>query len=76
MAEEVQEWIDNLLVEINGDLDPFEASERLEHCIFQDDRTGAYFCECHVKASKIIEFGTTDVPLDPDDQGDRSGPRK
>jgi hypothetical protein len=69
-AEEVPEWIGELLSEINHDLNPFEVSERLAHCIFQDDRTGAYFCECHVKASKIIEHGTTDVPLDPEDQGD------
>ena len=70
MAEEGPEWIRKLLAEIDADLDPYEASERLVHCVFQDERTGAYFCECHVKASKIIEFGTTDVPLDPNDQGD------
>jgi hypothetical protein len=70
MADERPEWIRNLLVEINADLDPSEASERLIDCVFQDERTGAYFCECHVKASKIIEFGTTDVPLDPDEQGE------
>jgi hypothetical protein len=70
MADEAPEWIRPLLEEIDADLDPFERSERLALCVFQDDRTGAYFCECHVKASKIIEVGTTDVPLDPNDQGE------
>ena len=70
MTDEGPEWIRSLLVQIDSDLDPFEASERLAHCVFQDERTGAYFCDCHVKASKIIEFGTTDVPLDPNEQGD------
>jgi hypothetical protein len=35
-----------------------------------DNRTGALFCECHIKGSKIVTLGTTDVPLDPDDQAD------
>jgi hypothetical protein len=70
MADEGPGWIKNLLIEIDADLAPFEASEHLEHCVFQDERTVAYFCECHVKASKIIKFGTTDVPLDPNEQGD------
>jgi hypothetical protein len=70
MADEAAEWIRPVLEEIDADLDPYERSERLAHCVFQDDRTGAYFCECHVKASKIVEVGTTDVPLDPNDQGE------
>ena len=70
MADEAPEWIRPLLEEIDADLDPFERSDGLALCVFQDDRTGAYFCECHVKASKIIEVGTTDVPLDPNDQGE------
>ena len=35
-----------------------------------DNRTDAKYCECHVKASKLIPLGTTDVPLDPDEQAD------
>jgi len=35
-----------------------------------DHRTEAVYCECHVKASKLIAFGTTDVPLDPEDQAE------
>ena len=33
-----------------------------------DSKTGARYCECHIKGSKIVELGTTDVPLDPEDQ--------
>jgi hypothetical protein len=31
-----------------------------------DARTNAQYCECHVLGSKILKFGTTDVPLDDD----------
>ena len=44
--------------------------EGLDVLLLVDHRTGAKFCECHVKASKLIPLGTTDVPLDPDEQGD------
>src|SRR5439155_12838264 len=30
--------------------------------------TDARYCECHVKASTLINLGTTDAPLDPDEQ--------
>ena len=33
--------------------------------LLQDNRTGAWFCECHVPADKLVALGTTDVPLDP-----------
>lgn len=35
-----------------------------------DARTQARYCECHIKASKIIALGTIDVPLDPDEQAE------
>jgi hypothetical protein len=35
-----------------------------------DSRTGARYCECHLKGSKIVSLGTIDVPLDPDEQSD------
>jgi hypothetical protein len=35
-----------------------------------DDCTGAVFCECHVKANKLLAFGTVDVPLDPERQAE------
>jgi hypothetical protein len=33
-----------------------------------DNRTGASYCECHLRATKLIELATIDVPLDPDEQ--------
>jgi hypothetical protein len=46
---------------------PLESSNVL---VLTDHRTNAKYCECHVRASKLIPLGTTDVPLDPDEQGD------
>lgn len=46
---------------------PLEAPNIL---LLTDHRTDAKYCECHVKASKLIPLGTTDVPLDPDEQAD------
>ena len=37
---------------------------------FIDERTGARFCECHIRASKLISMGTIDVPLDPEEQSE------
>jgi len=48
---------------------PLEA-ETGELIVFVDRRTKAHYCECHVKASKFIAHSTTDVSLDPDEQGD------
>lgn len=36
--------------------------------VMSDLRTGARFVECHVRASKLIELATVDVPIDPDEQ--------
>ena len=35
-----------------------------------DKRTGAIYCECHVRASVLSKLATTDVPLDPDEQSE------
>lgn len=47
---------------------PFEASEVVN--VFIDACTNARFCECHIRASKLIELSTIDVPLEPDEQGE------
>jgi hypothetical protein len=50
-----------------------DALEPLEtECLYllTDARTGAKYCECHLRASKIVELGTIDVPLDPEEQPD------
>lgn len=51
-----------------SDLTPLETSDKLMTLV--DHRTGATYCECHVKGSKIVALGTIDVPLDPDEQPD------
>lgn len=45
----------------------FKPLERSSLFVLVDDLTGAAFTECHVSAKTIIENGTTDVPLDPDE---------
>ncbi len=58
---------------LSDELEPFEvSSEGAERnlYVFSDARTGAHFCECHVKGSKLIQFGTVDVPLDPAEQSE------
>ena len=47
---------------------PLENGQALN--VFTDFRTKARYCECHVRASIISSLGTTDTPLDPDDQAD------
>jgi hypothetical protein len=42
-----------------SELDPLE---RGAITLLTDHRTGATFCECHVKGSKLIEFGTVHLP--------------
>ena len=37
---------------------------------FVDFCTNARYCECHLHAKTIIALGTTDVPLDPEEQPD------
>jgi len=38
--------------------------------VLRDLRTGAIYVECHVPARKLVDLGTIDVPLDPDEQPD------
>lgn len=42
--------------------------ERMHLPLLQDQRTGATYIECHIRASKLVSLGTVDVPLDPDEQ--------
>ncbi len=36
--------------------------------VFTDEKTGAYYAECHMVASKLLKLCTIDVPLDPDEE--------
>lgn len=58
--------INELLKQFVEECVPLESGEKL--LLLSDARTGAHYCECHVMASRIIALGTTDVPLDPDEQ--------
>jgi hypothetical protein len=44
--------------------------EKARLFVMVDARTGARYCECHIRAEKLIELGTIDVPLDPDEQSE------
>jgi hypothetical protein len=46
----------------------FEPLEGERLYLMIDERTGAHYCECHIKAQKLLELSTIDVPLDPDEQ--------
>ena len=48
----------------------FEPLERYNLTILRDHRTQAVFIECHISGSKLIQFGTTDVPLDSENSAD------
>lgn len=58
----------NLLQAFAGEFQPLENAEQLLE--LTDFRTGARYCECHIRGSKIVSLGTTDVPLDPEEQPD------
>jgi hypothetical protein len=32
--------------------------------VMTDRKSGTRFCDCHIRANKLIPLGTTDVPLD------------
>jgi len=57
-----------LLAQVKAFGEKFEPLEANRLVVVTDARTGAHFCECHIKASVLIKGGTVDVPLDPDEQ--------
>ncbi len=60
--------VEAILAEFVADVSPLEKREHLY--VLKDKRNGASYCECHVLASKLVALGTTDVPLDPDEQAE------
>lgn len=46
-------------------LEPLEPPETLVKLV--DNRTGAQYCECHIKASRLADLATPDAPLDSDE---------
>ena len=57
--EEIEESVQAFIASMN----PLEAAALF---ILKDHFMDAAFTECHLKADTIINFGTTDVPLDPE----------
>ena len=60
--------LDTIKKDLVGALAPLEGLDKL--FVITDERTGARYCECHVRGSKFVELATPDAPLDPDEQGD------
>lgn len=60
------------VLEVNAVVEAFASAclplEKSRLYLMVDVRTGARYCECHLRAKKLIELGTTDVPLDPEEQ--------
>jgi hypothetical protein len=62
------------LKQFAAEFKPLEAEECL--LMLTDKRTDANYCECHIKASVLIQLGTTEAPLDPDEQMDYKANRE
>src|SRR3989338_6133410 len=60
----------NLEEQITSFNEYFEPIEKNNENIFIDNRTEAIYFECHIKAKKLIELSTIDVPLDPESQAE------
>lgn len=67
-AETIEAKPDGLLDAFAAQFHPLEKGDQLLELI--DARTGARYCECHITGSFIVKLGTTDVPLDPEEQPD------
>jgi hypothetical protein len=64
LRDSVQD-VDELVAEFSETCKPVEGQDL--H-IYVDACTGARYCECHLYAKTIIQLGTVDVPLDPEEQ--------
>jgi hypothetical protein len=58
--------VDSLVEAFLKTLQPLEA-DNVSH-VFVDARTNARYCECHIRASKLVPLSTADVALDPEEQ--------
>lgn len=73
LIKENKDILTELIESFCDEFDPIEKDKLL---VLSDNRTGAIFCECHIKANLLIEKGTIDVPLDPDEQPEYRANRK
>lgn len=58
--------VENLEDDLNDFVTNLQPLEAQHLTLLRDKRTSAVFLECHIPALMLIEFGTTDVPLDPE----------
>ena len=65
-VENRDQKIKDLVQDFVNECQPHETKDSL--LLLVDERTGASYCECHIAGSRIVALGTTDVPLDPEDQ--------
>lgn len=61
-----------IVPDVDANVEAFaQACDPLEDAhlyVMVDACTNARYCECHVSAKRLIELGTIDVPLDPEEQ--------
>lgn len=62
---ERQKEVIALIEDFAAECEPLERNHLL---VLKDLHTGAIYVECHILASKLVNLGTIDVPLDPDEQ--------
>lgn len=65
-AKEMKTEVKNSIEEFCNKFSPIESTL----CIFEDSKTKALYCECHIYAEKIITLGTIDSPLDSENQSE------
>ncbi len=63
--EDIQSDVEN---EANKFIKEFSILEKDTFHILTDLRTNSFFSECHISAKNLVENGTIDVPLDPENQ--------
>jgi hypothetical protein len=67
-ANKVLMSIDTILAEFCAELEPLGGRPMIQ--VIEDERTGGKFFECQILGSKLVQFATTDAPLDPEDQSE------
>lgn len=65
---ELKEMQEKVIAEVNKFTSQFPLLEGDTFHVVVDKRTNAFFSECHIHAKDLIEKGTIDVPLDPENQ--------
>jgi hypothetical protein len=68
MPHAAKKEIGHIIQQFANEFKPLEPANSL--LMLTDRRTGALFCECHIKAGVLTQLGTIDVPLDPEEQAE------